>query len=122
MPRKHKMIDEANRVPSTFTPRFWEKHADSRSLVTRRVLARRKEYEEAVQCDSPQVESIIQRIAFLEIVLETMEVEAQESGTFDINKFTTATNTLMVCLRAIGLERKAKPVSGSLQELKERYA
>ena len=122
MPRSRKPSDDANRVPSTFVPKFWEKHSDQRSLVTRTILARRAELTEAVQADSPQVDIIIQRICYIELVLNTLEIESLETGVRDFGVYSSMTNTLMGLLKSIGLERKAKRV-GTLQDhLKERAA
>jgi hypothetical protein len=121
MPDRRKLKADANAIPSVFTPKFWLK-ADSRSLVAKTVQKRRAALRDAIQADSPQQESIIDRISFLEIVLETMEVEAQESGQFDSNRYCALTNTLVGLLKSIGLERKAKPVGDLQSYLKERAA
>lgn len=112
-------------MPRTFCPRFWES-SDARIAVVKII---KKRYErlkaDAGGDESYQRDLLIQRAAFMSILIETQEVEAAESRDFDLGVYTQATNTLMGLLKTLGLEKRIKSV-GDLQsylaEKKEQAA
>jgi hypothetical protein len=95
--------------PQSFVPRFWEE-LDQRSYAVREMVRRVTVLKEHVCADSAQKEILLQRVVFLSIRLETMEVSAAEGGEFDEGKYTQAVNSLLGLLKALGLENKAKKV------------
>ncbi len=94
-------------LPARFEPMFWG-DADRRSGVVKEV---RRRYDVLMQdsgAESYQKDLICQRAIFISIQLETMEVEAAQSGKFDPGCYTQMVNTLLGLLKALGLERQTK--------------
>jgi hypothetical protein len=98
-------------LPRTFCPRFWES-SDARISAVKII---KKRYERLKQDaggdESYQRDLLIQRAAFMSILIETQEVEASEGQSFDLGVYTQATNTLMGLLKTLGLEKRIKSVA-----------
>jgi hypothetical protein len=94
-------------VPTRFEPRFWET-TDQRQAVVKEIRRRCETLREDTGADSAQKNMLVQRAIFMSIQLETMEVEAIESGKFDPGIYTQMSNALLGLLRQLGLERKIK--------------
>ncbi|HWA25698.1 MAG TPA: hypothetical protein VG734_08565 [Lacunisphaera sp.] len=96
-------------LSGAFEPRFWE-DADGRVAIVREIRTRYEQLKADAQADSTQKDLIAQRAVFVAIQLETMERTACETGKIDAGVYTQMVNCLTGLLKALGLERKAKPV------------
>lgn len=108
--RSERRAKEPATIPARFEPRFWET-TDQRQSAVRVIRRRCEELREDVGADSVQKDLLVQRAIFLSIQLETMEVEAIESGHFDPGIYTQMVNGLTGLLNKLGLERQIKEVT-----------
>jgi hypothetical protein len=60
--------------------------------------------------------SLIRRASAIELELEQMEGRLSEGGTVDIEKFSRAASHLRRLLESLGLERRARDITPSLQQ------
>ncbi len=92
-------------IPARFKPRFWA-DADRRCGEVKRI----EQLVERLRADSGAASAmkdlLVQRTAFLAVVLETAERRAVEDGVFDAGGHVQAVNALIGCLRMLGLERR----------------
>ena len=110
---------ERSSLPARFTPKFWEL-ADLRSGVTKIIRRRYLQLKDDAGVDSIQKDMLVQRAIFISTRLETLEIEAAESGEFDPGVYTNLTNTLTGLLKAIGLEKKIKSAR-TLEQIKQEF-
>lgn len=68
-------------------------------------------------CDSPTAPqlAIIRRAAALAVWCEQAEAEQAQGGDLDVGAYTTAANTMRRLLTDLGLDRKARDVTPTLQ-------
>ena len=109
-------------LPAKFSPRFWT-DCDSRLAVVRNIRSRYHLLREACGGDeSPQRDLLVQRIAFLAILIETSEVTAAEGGYIDTGVYVQSLNAFTGLLKTVGLDRRIKNVSDLKSYLEEREA
>jgi len=96
-------------VPSEFVPQFWEE-ADKRQAVVKEIRRRYELLKEHASADSCQRDLLVQRAVFIAVQLETMEINAAQTGAIDPGVYTQMTNTLLGLLKTLGLDRKLKQV------------
>ena len=101
-------------LPEQFIPQFWDE-ADGRCSVIKEIRHRYEVLKGDTQADNYQKDLICQRAIFISVQLETMEMVASETGSFNAGVYTQMVNSLMGLLKSLGLERKRKNVV-SLQE------
>ena len=99
-------------IPATWSPDWLEK-LDGRTTLARVV-------NERVQCLatdlggmdalSYQQRSLCKRIVWIEAVIEKQEAALARGEDVDQGRMTQAVNSLVGLLKAVGLERRAKPV------------
>ena len=106
-------------LPDRFVPQFWDE-ADGRISVVKEIRNRYRMLKQDVQADSYQKDLLCQRVTFISIQLETMELVATETGKFNAGVYTQMVNSLMGLLKSLGLERKAKKVASLQTYIKER--
>ena len=53
---------------------------------------------------------LVRRAAFLELHLRAIEVEALDNGKFDRKSYTQAVNSLLGCLRSLGLYARMRRI------------
>lgn len=97
-------------IPEKFTPRFWEE-VDGRFSIAKEIRRRYDMLREDTAADSYQKDILCQRAVFISVQLETMEIEATESGRFDPGVYTQMTNALLGLLKSLKLDRKVKDVA-----------
>ena len=97
MPRKK------NLIASTFKPKVWDQ-LDQRGTVARAVKDRLAELKNDHRIDSTGKEMLAERAVFIELTLQTMEVNAAETGDIDLGKYAQAVNALNGLLTKLGLE------------------
>lgn len=106
-----KTLAKPAKVPKSFTPRFWE-GLDGRVGVAKEIRRRYELLRDDTGADrSAQRDMLCQRAVFIGIVLETMEVEAMDTGNFDAGGYVQATNGLLGILKALGLDKKVQSVT-----------
>lgn len=89
-------------LPATFEPYFWHQ-LDRRSGTAREVARRVRLLREHARAEKNYPKELLaDRAAFLSIVLETMETEAERNGVFNVNAWTQAVNALTGLLRSLG--------------------
>lgn len=103
-----------NTIPTTFTPKFWEL-ADGRTTAAKEIRRRFERLQEDTGADSYQKELLCQHAIFLAIQLETMQVEAAETGEFDFGVYTQGVNALSGLLSKLKLERAVQEVVTDLK-------
>ena len=106
-------------LPAKFEPRFWNE-CDARLAVVRTIRRRVEELAADVGCDSVQKRMLVERAAFLDVVLETAECRCAEGGVFDVGQWTQASNALSGILSKLGLERHQKPLNGLQDYIKTK--
>jgi hypothetical protein len=106
-------------LPTRFEPQFWLQ-ADGRSAAVREIKRRRKILRQDVGCDSYQKELLIDRLVFSTVMIESMELEATETGRFDSGRYVVLVNTAVGLLKALGLERKFRDAKTLTTYLAER--
>lgn len=109
-------------MPTEFTPRFLE-HLDGRTVAARTMRHRLVELHNDLGGEaalSYQQKVICRRIIWLESWIETMEAHAAEGEDVDIGKQVQALNSLIGCLKALGLERRSRDVPDLQTYLKQR--
>ena len=92
-------------LPATFTPRLFE-HADGRMSVVKELKRRVEELMEDTGADSLQKRILCKRVVFIAVQLETMEITAAEGEVINAAVYGQLTNTMLGCLRALGLEKQ----------------
>jgi len=97
-------------VSAKFVPRFWEE-LDNRYAVAKEVGRRIQALREDTGADrSTQRDMLAQRAVFISVMLETMEVDAVETGHLDTGSYVQAVNSLQGLLKTLGMDKKAVPV------------
>lgn len=96
-------------LPRRFAPEFWADQ-DGRTPLPREIKRRVKALCLDAGADSEQKRLIAQRAVFLSLQLETAEVRAIRDGQLDCGIYTQQVNSLLGCLKALGLERKARKI------------
>lgn len=121
MVKRHRTKDARKEIklPAKFQPRFWVRDTDGRCAAVKEIRERVETLKQDTQADSYQKQLICERAVFVALKLETMEIEATESGQFDMGVYTQAVNCLMGCLKALGLEKQV-PKTLDLKAYKER--
>lgn len=104
----------ATTLPERFTPQFWQE-ADQRLAIVREIRRRVTALKADSGADSAQKQTLCERAVFLALQLETQEREAVENGRIDLGSYTQGCNALLGLLRALGLQKHAKPVNGDLK-------
>jgi hypothetical protein len=98
-------------IPERFVPRFWD-DSDRRCAVVRIIKKRYERLkEDAGGAESFQRDLLVQRAAFLSIILETHEVKAAEGEGLDLGQYTQAANALSGLLKSLGLDKRIKSVT-----------
>ena len=100
-------------LPEHFVPQFWE-DSDGRVAIVRMIRERLDTLKADCGANSFQKVLLCQRAVFISIQLETMEVNATQTGNIETGVYTQMVNSLVGLLKSLGLERKAKHVE-SLQ-------
>ncbi len=104
-------------IPSRFVPQFFENDVDKRQIAVKAIKRRYQELKDDVGCDSHQKDLLIQRAVFLSIVLETLEVEAIKTQSFEkLGVWIQGCNSLSGLLTKLGLAKTMKDAQ-SLQEI-----
>lgn len=101
-----------------FRPKFWA-DADKRKHAVRRIQERYEALKVDTGIDSLQKDTLLQRAVFLELQLETMEMEAVQKETFDSNRYVTLLNSFLGLLKALGLKKATKTVEDLESYLEE---
>lgn len=96
-------------LPRKWSPRFWE-DIDGRHPLPREIKRRVRVLCQDTGADSEQKRLIAERAVFLSLQLETAEISAVRDGRLDPGTYAQAVNSLLGCLKALGLERKAKRI------------
>lgn len=108
-PRRRENKDAS--LPAKFSPRFWD-HCDSRLAVVRNIRSRYNLLRDACGGhESPQRDLLVQRIAFLAILIETSEVIAAEGGHIDVGIYVQSLNAFTGLIKTVGLEKRVKNVT-----------
>ena len=96
-------------IPTKFQPKFWDE-LDGRTSVAQVIRDRYARLrEDAGGATSTQRDMLIQRAVFIGVCMETIEHEAAATGNFDAGSYTQMSNALLGLLKALGLEKRAKP-------------
>jgi len=106
-------------IPARFVPKFWEE-CDGRSTITRSMKKRYDDLSAAINANSPQKDILVQRLTFLSVFIETMEINAAQTGELEIGKYVVAVNVLVNLMRTLGLEKYTKKVGSLKAYLQER--
>jgi len=107
-------------LPVKFSPRFWT-DCDSRLAIVRNIRSRYHLLREACGGnESPQRDLLVQRIAFLAILIETSEVIAAEGGQVDMGVYVQSVNAFTGLIKTVGLEKRIKNVTDLKTYLDER--
>lgn len=93
-------------IQNAFVPRFLD-DLDKRTAVARLIKQRYETLLQHTGTDSFQRELLCKRAIFISLQLETMEVEATQTGKFDRGPYVQMVNSLVGLLRTLGLENKA---------------
>lgn len=108
-------------VPEVFAPGFLL-GMDGRKSLPRAVAQTISELAVAVGGDpSPQVRLLIEHGTWTHMRLRQIQAQFLASGEFSYKEHSALVNSLVGCLRSIGLERKARPAQ-SLDDIKAEYA
>src|SRR5688572_3497154 len=75
--------DHGVTIPGRFEPRFWDE-SDGRCALVKEVRRRYEQLKEDTGTDTYQKDLLCQRAIFIAIQLETMEVQAMETGKLDV--------------------------------------
>jgi hypothetical protein len=119
--RSERKATSAVTLSNSFRPRFWES-CDGRSQITKEITRRYRLLCKDSGADSYQKELLCQRAIFLAVRLETLEVEAAETGDIDFGSYTQAVNSLQGILKSLGLAKQASRVAKSLDKhIAEKY-
>jgi hypothetical protein len=93
------------KMPGQFTPSVFDE-LDTRRSIVREVLKRREELVKDCGGDiSAQRKTLVDRAAFLSLLLETKEVEAFRTGVLEATVYVQGVNALLGIFKALGLER-----------------
>jgi hypothetical protein len=96
---------------------------DGRSAVVRRYREILNQLISDMGGDPSEAQSLIaRRAATIAVWCEETESTLANGGAIDISEFTTATNALRRLLSDIGLDRRARDVSPTIQEIIARHA
>jgi len=98
---------------------FW-RDADYRVGVWKEIRRRYAALKADAQVESVQKDIIAKRAVFLCVRLESMERLAVDAGQFDSGVYVMLVNSLLGCLRSLGLERKAKTVQNLADYIKTK--
>lgn len=93
-------------LPTKFEPQFLD-GVDGRLRPARELLRRYAALREDTGVDTTQREILCQRAVFVWTQLETLEVQAVETGEFDAGAYVAMLNCLKGLLNALGLDRRA---------------
>ena len=107
------------KLPKTFVARFWE-DADSRTAAVKEVKRRYEMLVEHTGAESYQQDLLIQRAVFISVQLESMEIEAMNTGELEAGVYAQMTNTLMGLLQKLGLKRADGKVLDLRRYVEER--
>lgn len=105
-------------LPRRFVPCFLE-DADGRSVTVREIRRRIACLTEHCNADSEQKRMLVQRAAFLGVLLETQECAAADSGNLDLGVYVQGINALVGVLKSLGIEKHIKHAGGLRAYLKE---
>jgi hypothetical protein len=108
-------------IPSKFTPRFW-RDSDQNAASSRMIERRYQLLKEHTGADSYQRDLLCQRVAFISVILETIEVGAAEGEGLDLGVYVQACNSLTGLLKTLGLDKQVKNVTDLKDYLKERQS
>jgi hypothetical protein len=97
------------RITMKWAPQFWEDQ-DQRTAAVKEIRRRLQRLCDDAGVTSYQQELLAQRAVFLSLQLETIEVNAERNGEFSPGTYSHLTNSLLGVLKALGLEKQAKPV------------
>jgi hypothetical protein len=92
-------------IPKKFTPKFWE-HKDQRFGVVKLIRQRVEQLKKDTAADSFQKIMLCERAIFIGLQLETMECDAEETGTFDPGVYTQMVNCFQGLLKTLGIQKQ----------------
>ena len=104
-----------------FKLKFWDEQ-DGRSIAVREIRRRVEELERDCGAESYQQRSLCQRAIFIELELETMEINAhRESREIDRGIYTQAVNCLQGIYSKLGLKRQT-PKAMNVKAVVAKYS
>lgn len=101
-------------LPEKYRPGFVDE-IDRRTVLGRAVserLAALETDQGGAEAMSHARKSLVRRAVWLEILVESHEVKFADGEGLDVGAYTQALNTLLGVYRALGVERRRKPVKG----------
>ena len=116
--RPRKRRERELQLSQKFVPKFWQ-DVDNRLAIVKEIKRRLATLTADAGVDSVQKQILAERVVFLTLKLETAEVEAAETGKFDLGSYTHALNVLAGLLKKLGLEAvepEARDLEDILQE------
>ena len=119
--RKSKEQVPKGEVSKTFKPRFLE-DLDGRYQVARTLRDRYEAVKRDVNIDSAQKEMLCRRLVFVAARLETLEVQAAETGELDDASYRNLCNVLTSILKQVGIHPSKKDTPDLHEYLKQRSA
>jgi len=96
--KKHKVLGVS------FTPKFWQ-GLDSRTFISKEIRRRYDALVEDCGAVSVQQRLLCERVVFISLQLQTMEINAAETGKLDAGVHTQMTNCLSGLLAKLGLKK-----------------
>lgn len=105
--REGRKAKKPETLPTRFEVRSLEE-LDKRTRVIREIKYRLKRLMDEAGCDSYQKELLAEQAVFIATHLQTMRVQALDTGEFDGNLFISMVNTLQGLLAKLGLKKQAK--------------
>ena len=117
--KRRRTANKTSTLPDRFVPKFLDE-ADGRQASIRLIRQKLNQLMGDVDADSVQKEMLCEQAVFLYVKLQTMQVEALETGELDFGSYTQAVNALSGLLTKLGLEKKAKQTLDLKGYVKER--
>jgi len=108
-------------LPKTFVPRVWET-VDGRCTIVKEIRRRYETLRQDVGGESVQKDMLCQRAVFMDLCMETMEIEGATTGRLDAGTYTQMSNALLGLLKALGLNRHVKRADDLRNYIEQRTA
>ena len=102
--RKDRKAKSPAKVPKTFTPLFWD-DIDKRQAVAKRIQNRYDELVIDAGIDSVQQNMLARRAVFLELQIQTQELNAIQGEPVDFGSLTQMVNCLSGLLTKLGIPK-----------------
>lgn len=108
-------------IPEKFVPRFWEQQ-DNRTYIVREIRRRVAELEHDCGAESYAQKSLCQRAVFLEMKLETLEIQHAHGTEIEEGVYTQAVNCLSGIYAKLGIKKQVAKTKGLKAYVAEKGA